>query len=172
MLPKHVPQHERYDIAVLTQTATEVGGDYYDFHLSGDGVLSVTIGDATGHGAKADTMVTVVKTLFAGYDSSTDPARFLGDAAEKIKRMDLGRMSLARFDGRRMTVATAGMPPLLVHRAAGGRVEEIAMNATPLGTLGVEYAEREVPVNRGDTVLLMSDGFPELQNGEGQQLGY
>ena len=176
MLPKHVPKHELFDIAVLTQTATEVGGDYYDFHLSRDGVLAVTIGDATGHGAKAGTMVTVVKTLFAGYDSSTDPARFLGDAAEKIKRMDLGRMamalSLARFDGRRMTVATAGMPPLLVHRAADGRVEEVAMNATPLGTLGVEYAEREVPVDRGDTILLMSDGFPELQNGEGQQLGY
>ena len=28
---------------------------------------TVTIGDATGHGAKAGTMVTVVKTLFAGY---------------------------------------------------------------------------------------------------------
>src|SRR5712691_6985546 len=127
MLPKHVPQHERYDIAVLTQTATEVGGDYYDFHLSPDGVLSVTIGDATGHGAKAGTMVTVVKTLFAGYNSSTDPASFLGDAAEKIKRMDLGRMamalSLARFDGDRLTVATAGMPPLLIHRAADGGID-------------------------------------------------
>ncbi|HEY3053319.1 MAG TPA: SpoIIE family protein phosphatase [Thermoanaerobaculia bacterium] len=176
MLPKQVPQHHLYDIAVMTQTAAEVGGDYYDFHLSRYGVLSVTIGDATGHGAKAGTMVTVVKTLFAGYTASTDPSTFLGDAAEKIKRMDLGRMamalSLARFDGKRLTVASAGMPPLLIHRASDGRVDEIVLGATPLGTLGVDYDETDFTIGEGDTVLLMSDGFPELQNADGQQLGY
>ncbi len=176
MLPKSVPQHPRYDLAVFTQTAAEVGGDYYDFHLAKDQTLSVTIGDATGHGAKAGTMVTVIKTLFAGYDASECPASFLGDAAEKIKRMELGRMamalSLARFDGSRLTIASAGMPPLLVHRAADSAVEEVTLPATPLGTLGVDYPETSVSLRSGDTVLLMSDGFPELQNLAGQQLGY
>jgi serine phosphatase RsbU (regulator of sigma subunit) len=176
MLPKHVPQHDRYEVAASTQTAAEVGGDYYDFHVSPSDALSVTIGDATGHGAKAGTMVTVVKTLFAGYTGDDHPATFLGDAAEKIKRMDLGRMamalSLARFDGDRVTVANAGMPPLLVHRASTGRVEEISLGATPLGTLGVDYAQTDVPIGAGDTILLMSDGLPELQNSDGQQFGY
>ncbi len=173
MLPKEVPQHEAYDVAVFTRTATEVGGDYYDFHLSGD-VLSVTIGDATGHGAKAGTMVTVVKTLFAGYDGRARPADFLGDAAEKIKRMDLGRMamalSLARFDRHRLTLASAGMPPVLIHRREG--IEEISLGATPLGTLGVEYPQSEVELRSGDTILFLSDGFPELMDDSGQQLGY
>ncbi|MDQ3283791.1 MAG: SpoIIE family protein phosphatase, partial [Acidobacteriota bacterium] len=175
MLPKHVPQHAGYDVAVFTRTATEVGGDYYDFHVE-DGVLSVTIGDATGHGAKAGTMVTVIKTLFAGYNVSTAPAAFLADAAEKIKRMDLGRMamalSVARFTKRTVTVATAGMPPLLIHRAATSLVEEVALAATPLGTFGSEYPERAVQLERGDTVLFLTDGFPELMNDAGQQLGY
>ncbi|HEX9162063.1 MAG TPA: SpoIIE family protein phosphatase [Thermoanaerobaculia bacterium] len=176
MLPKHVPQHDRYDVAVLTQTAAEVGGDYYDFHVSPDGVLSVTIGDATGHGAKAGTMVTVVKTLFARYDSAREPAAFLSEAAETIKRMDLGRMamalSLARFDRNRLTIATAGMPPMLVHRAGDGRIDEITLGATPLGTLGVDYEQTQVNIDAGDTVLLMSDGFPELLSADGRQLGY
>lgn len=176
MLPKHVPQHDRYDVAVLTQTAAEVGGDYYDFHTSPERVLSVTIGDATGHGAKAGTMVTVIKTLFAAYDAATQPAAFLGDAAEKIKRMDLGRMamalSLARFDGLRLTVASAGMPPILVHRAESGTVDEIALHATPLGTLGVDYAQTSLDLHPGDMVLLMSDGLPELLSSAGQQFGY
>jgi serine phosphatase RsbU (regulator of sigma subunit) len=175
MLPKEVPHHAAYDVAVFTRTATEVGGDYYDFRLSGD-VLSVTIGDATGHGAKAGTMVTVVKTLFAGYDGRSEPADFLGDAAEKIKRMDLGRMamalSLARFEGRHLTVASAGMPPALVHRAATREIEEIAISSTPLGTLGTEYEQTAVELASGDTVLFQSDGFPELMNDAGQQLGY
>ena len=176
MLPKEVPQHENFEVAVFTQTATEVGGDYYDFHDGGDGFLSVTIGDATGHGARAGTMVTVIKTLFAGYEGTESPARFLSSAAEKIKRMELGRMAmsltLARFDRSGVTVATAGMPPMLVHRASDHQVEEISFSATPLGTLGVEYDERRVDLRPGDTVLLMSDGFPELFSPGAQQLGY
>lgn len=175
MLPKEVPRHERYDVAVYTSTATEVGGDYYDFHLAGD-VLAVTIGDATGHGAKAGTMVTIVKTLFAGYDGLTGPAAFLHDAAEKIKRMELGRMamalSLGRMEPRSLTLSSAGMPPVLVHRAATSSVEEVALNATPLGTLGSAYDELKVALDPGDTVLFLSDGFPELMNDAGQQLGY
>src|SRR5581483_1809444 len=52
MLPKAVPQLPHWEIAALMQTATEVGGDYYDFHLSGDGTLTISVGDATGHGLK------------------------------------------------------------------------------------------------------------------------
>ena len=176
MLPKHVPLHDRYDIAVYTRTATEVGGDYYDFHVGEGESLSVTIGDATGHGAKAGTMVTVIKTLFAGYDGKASPSEFLRDAAEKIKRMDLGRMSmalsLARLDGPKLTIASAGMPPVLVHRAATGAVEEVSLGATPLGTLGLDYRETSIDVASGDTLLFLTDGFPELMNDSGQQFGY
>jgi serine phosphatase RsbU (regulator of sigma subunit) len=175
MLPKEVPHHPAYDVAVYTRTATEVGGDYYDFHLDGD-VLSVTIGDATGHGAKAGTMVTIIKTLFAGYQPDTAPAAFLHDAAEKIKRMDLGRMamalSVARIEGRSLTLSSAGMPPVLVHRGGVDRVEEVSVEAPPLGTIGSEYEERHVKLASGDTVLFLTDGFPELMNDAGQQLGY
>jgi serine phosphatase RsbU (regulator of sigma subunit) len=136
----------------------------------------VTIGDATGHGAKAGTMVTVIKTLFAGYSRRISPAEFLGDAAEKIKRMDLGRMAMALslgvFEKRTLTLSSAGMPPVLVHRAATDAVEEIALNATPLGTLGTSYEQTRVSLASGDTVLFLTDGFPELMNDAGQQLGY
>jgi serine phosphatase RsbU (regulator of sigma subunit) len=176
MLPKELPRHDAFDIAVSTETATEVGGDYYDFHAAPDGTLSIAVGDATGHGAKAGTMITVAKTLFASYTADMSPAVFLGDAAEKIKRMDFTRMAmsllLARFEPRRMTIAAAGMPPTLVHRAASGRIDEIVFESTPLGTLGSDYAERAVDLGAGDTVLLMTDGFPELLNDAGQQLGY
>jgi serine phosphatase RsbU (regulator of sigma subunit) len=176
MLPKSVPAHDRYDVAVFTLTAAEVGGDYYDFHVALDGVMSVTIGDATGHGAKAGTMVTVVKALFAGYTPEVMPAEFLRDAAEKVKRMDLGRMAMAllvaRFDRDRLTVASAGMLPGYVHRARGGKIEEVARGATPLGTLGADYHDVSIDLAAGDTVLFMTDGFPELQNASGQQLGY
>jgi serine phosphatase RsbU (regulator of sigma subunit) len=176
LLPKHVPANDDFDIAVFTRTAAEVGGDYYDFHTAGNGVLSTAVGDATGHGARAGTMVTVIKALFAGYSSETSPAKFLIEAAEKVKRMDLPRMAMAlmvaRLERHGVTIASAGMPPAYVHRAATGAVDEIALHATPLGTLGADYHDELVPLAVGDTMLLMTDGFPELLDASGQQLGY
>ncbi len=58
MLPKTVPSLPNLEIAVYMNPATEVGGDYYDFHVSNDGALTVAVGDATGHGLNAGIMVT------------------------------------------------------------------------------------------------------------------
>ena len=40
MLPKVLPQLPNLDIAVYMKTATEVGGDYYDFNVAMDGTLN------------------------------------------------------------------------------------------------------------------------------------
>src|SRR5258707_12574665 len=101
------------------------------------------------------------------------PAPFLRDAAEKVKRMDLGRMAmallLARFENDRLTVASAGMLPGYVHRQ-DGTIEEVARGATPLGTLGADYHDVSIDLSAGDTVLFMNDGFPELENETSPQL--
>ena len=45
------------------KTATEVGGDYYDFSVGQDGTLNIGFGDATGHGMQAGTIVTLMKPI-------------------------------------------------------------------------------------------------------------
>jgi sigma-B regulation protein RsbU (phosphoserine phosphatase) len=90
--------------------------------------------------------------------------------------MDLGRMAMALslgvFDRKKLTVSSAGMPPVLVRRAATDSVEEIALSATPLGTLGTSYEQTTVDLQSGDTVLFLTDGLPELMNDSSQQVGY
>lgn len=174
LLPRDVPQVPDLEIAVFMRTATEVGGDYYDFHVA-DGSLTIAVGDAIGHGARAGTMVAVVKSLFSAYAGRLGPAEFLDEASATIRRMDVGRMTmaltLARVTSRGVTIAAAGMPPALVARNDGS-VEEIAIEAMPLGMFDSRYSAREVPLAPGEVLLLMSDGFPELVNREGDQLGY
>lgn len=176
LLPKSLPDHEMFDLAVHMKTATEVGGDYYDFRRATDGSLVVAIGDATGHGAKAGTMVTVVKSLFSAWPAEAEVSTFLAEAARTIKRMDLGRMAMAlsivRLTPDGLTVSAAGMPPILVWRAATGAIEEITVEGMPLGTLSYDYSQSHVPLGAGDTVLMMTDGFPELLNGIGEPFGY
>ena len=43
----------------------------------------------------------------------------------------------------------------------------------PLGAMKeVEYDVKETVIESGDTLLLMSDGFPEMKNSYGEMLGY
>ena len=176
LLPKSLPAHPRFEIAVSMETATEVGGDYYDFHLADGGVLTTAVGDATGHGARAGTMVTVVKSLFSADSGRSAPREFLAEAATAVKRMELERMAmsltLARVEGETLTLAAAGMPPALLYRAASREVEEIALEGMPLGGLAYDYQEIRLPLSPGDTLLLMSDGLPELQDERGEPFGY
>ena len=52
-------------------------------------------------------------------------------------------------------------------------VEEITLPGMPLGARAdFAYGEREIELEPGDTLLLMSDGFPELANPRGEILGY
>jgi len=177
LLPQQLPDDPRYEVSVLTRTATEVGGDYYDFCATDDGALMVAIGDATGHGAYAGTMVTVVKSLFTALSAASSPASFLRSASNAIRRMNLGRMnmalSLARLDGRTMTVAAAGMPPILLRCEASGEVSEIGFEALPLGPMPEPvYEERQVHLQEGDLLLFMTDGFPEMANADDELIGY
>jgi serine phosphatase RsbU (regulator of sigma subunit) len=176
LLPKQLPVHETFKLAVEMRTATEVGGDYYDFQLDDKGVLTAAVGDATGHGARAGTMVTVIKSLFSAYPPGDSLADFLSEAGGAIRRMDLGRMAMAlalvRLNGYRLTLAAAGMPPVLLYRHQTGRVEEIEFAGMPLGSFSTTYGERTIDVQSGDTLLVMTDGLPELPNAEGEPLGY
>ncbi len=176
LLPRVLPELAGLEIAAHMRTATEVGGDYYDLRVD-HGVLTAAVGDATGHGLRAGTMVTVLKSLFTGHAGGEDLDLFLVRANGTIKRMELGRvtmaMGLARFDGDRLEVALAGMPPILVHRMATGEVEELQVEGLPLGGLadGV-YRSVDTRLAAGDTVLLLSDGLPELPSPAGDPFGY
>ncbi|MEM7050598.1 MAG: SpoIIE family protein phosphatase [Acidobacteriota bacterium] len=177
LLPARMPALRHFEIAVAMTTATEVGGDYYDFRALPDGRLLLAIGDATGHGAAAGTMVTVVKSLFVAARPEITPAVFLQESTETIKAMGLGRraMSLcvASVAGRDLVLSAAGMPPAFLHRAARRETEELVLPGTPLGAMkGFPYREARLRLETGDTLLLITDGLPEQLDADGEPLGY
>jgi len=177
LLPRELPRRAELDLAVSMTTATEVGGDYYDFLDADDGALVVAVGDATGHGAAAGTLVTAIKGLFAGSAAAAAPAAFLSAANAAVHRMGLVRramaLTVARVAGRRVTLSAAGMPPALHFAAATREVREVALAGTPLGArAGFPYQEATVALGAGDALLFLSDGLPELPNAEGEPYGY
>ena len=177
MLPKNIPEIPNLEIAVYMKPATEVGGDYYDFKYDENNSLLIAIGDATGHGMQAGTMVATIKGLFSADSLNTDISEFLNKSNFIIREMHLGNlfmaMLLARIEGNKITFSSAGMPPALIYRSNKKVVEEIRMQALPLGNpSGFEYFKKTAELEKGDTLLLMSDGFPELFNHQKEILDY
>jgi len=169
MLPQAVPSVKNLDIAVYMRTATEVGGDYYDFLQTEDGSLTIAVGDATGHGMKAGLMVTLVKSMFHTRGQSFFIPDFFNYGTTLIRRMNMEglymSLMLARIEDGRITLSSAGMPPVLIHRAATGSVEEFRITGMPLGASpGFPYTQKTTTLDPGDTLVIMSDGLPERFN--------
>jgi len=183
MLPKRVPPLPEFDIAVYMKPATEVGGDYYDFRHDDKGNLIIAVGDATGHGMKAGTLVATIKGLFSAEPVETDILHFLNKCNLIIRDMQLGNLFMAMMVAKitsnssiHMSLSSAGMPPALIYRAKTREVEEHRILGLPLGgsspMLGGYYSKKETQLHSGDIILLMSDGFPELFNKEKEILDY
>ena len=177
MLPKNMPQSPHLEIEAYMKTATEVGGDYYDFHQSDNGVLTVVVGDATGHGLKAGTVVTAMKSLFRTLAGEDDLPLVFNQSSRVLKEMNLRSLfmglTMIKLNGSRLRIASAGMPPAMIYRAGKGLVEEALIKAPPLGGFsGYQYREREYALGHGDVLVLMSDGFPERFNQDGDMFDY
>jgi len=177
MLPEHIPSPPNLEIATYMKTASEVGGDYYDFDLAPDGTLTVAIGDATGHGTRAGTMVTATKVLFSLLAAETDGVKVLQESTRIIRQLNMQNLfmalALAKLKGTHLEIAGAGMPPTLIRRAASDEVEEVHLEGAPLGSFSdFPYRAASVDLQPGDTIVMMSDGLPEMMDEDDEVLGY
>jgi serine phosphatase RsbU (regulator of sigma subunit) len=175
MLPKEVPVLPNLEIAVSMKTATEIGGDYYDFDVAPDGTLTVALSDATGHGTKAGMMVVIAKSRFTAFSHLPNLLEILEKITHSIKRLNLRSMFvsmvLMRIKQNNVVLASAGMPYPIIYRAATGTVEEVILKGMPLGAFtNFPYEQKELQLSAGDVIILMSDGFPELFNDKQETL--
>ena len=182
LLPGELPVLDHLEIAAHQETATEVGGDYYDFFPQDDGRLYIALGDATGHGLGAGLLVTATKAALLSLREGS-----MRQAAEEVNtvlnqmgfdrrlNMVLGLMSLSApgSSGELELSASGGGLAPIYHLAAEGGVEEIILGGLPLGAVqAIEPPEIHRRLEVHDVVVLMSDGLPELANGDGELLGY
>ncbi len=176
LLPKNIPKLPEYEIAVYMNTATEVGGDYYDFYVDND-ILTVAIGDATGHGLNAGTVVTATKSLFNNFAGNSNILDSMSKISSALKKMNFRFLSmclaLLKIENSVVKISSAGMPPLYIYRKEEAKVEEILLKGMPLGTvMDFPYQQVETELRSGDVLFLFSDGFPELFNSDKELLGY
>jgi hypothetical protein len=156
-------------------TELEVGGDWYDASLLGDGALAVTIGDVGGHGVEAAAVMGQLRSAIAALhlDHSSPEA-----VVRRLKRLDVMADAFAtvlcatvdRTGTFRWT--SAGHPPPVVLRA-DGRAAFLPGDADPpLGTgEPIRPTVHDEQLADGDVVILFTDGLVECR-GEDLEVGF
>jgi serine phosphatase RsbU (regulator of sigma subunit) len=177
LLPARLPDLVGWAAVASMQTASEVGGDYFDVRRMPDGVATLVIGDATGHGLRAGTLVATTKGLFQAVGDHEDlgvALQVMGAALRDLRLRGLFMaLTIVRLhpDGR-ADLASAGMPPALLIDG-DGQVSTIGEAAPPLGApVRFGYATRTFQVKAGERLVLMTDGVPERLDIADELYGY
>lgn len=178
LLPSSVPEVEGVEIAVRYAPAgelNEVGGDFYDVIEHGPGRSLLVIGDVCGKGPRAAGVTALARhTLRAGALAGAEPLAMLKLLHEALRRQPPGAdlctvciVSLVREDDHaRLSVALAGHPQPLIVGADG--VRALGEPGTLLGVIDpVSVVEREARLERGETLVLYTDGVAEAGRASG-----
>lgn len=169
LLPGRLPQIEGYDLAAHYQTSARAGGDYYDLLPIGDGKFGILIADVSGHGTPAAVLMSITHAIARSYPQlHGSPKALLAYLNDRLATSYTGNGTfVTAFYGvldpqaRTLTYARAGHnPPRL---ARGDRVISLdGSGGPPLGIVtGETFGEEKVALQRGDLLLLYTDGITE-----------
>ena len=183
VLPKEVPEAPALDIVAKTRTASEVGGDTFNFIPSADGnQLFIYIGDVTGHGVPAGLIMMMVDTLVNAIISrGVTNGRELVVYTNKLltprinARLFMTSVIL-RWDKlhQKMYYTGAGHEHILIYHTKTEKVDAIRSGGIALGMIpdvSQIAQEQEIPLEIGDTIVLYSDGITEAKNKTGEMYG-
>ena len=156
-----------------------IAGDLYDFHVVDENHVGVLVADVTGHGVPAALIASMVKVAFTAQRGlAAEPGELLagmnkalcGNLTEQFVTAAYVFLDTERGELR---YSLAGHPHPIMWQSTTER--QIALGESSGLLMGFSdtaaYSTCLVPLDRGDRVLLFTDGLPETQNVAGAYFG-
>lgn len=179
---EEIEQVHSLEIACMMITADEVGGDYYDV-INIDDIVTLGIGDVTGHGLSSGIIMLMAQTVIRTMAEMkiTEPAVLMSIVNKvlyaNIKRIKEDRnmtLALITYKNRRFVVTGQHESVILVRRS--GKIEVIdTMNlgfyVGLMPDIRDKIGQLEIVLEPGDLMVLYSDGITEAENTNGVQFG-
>jgi sigma-B regulation protein RsbU (phosphoserine phosphatase) len=178
LLPKEAPLLAGYDIAGKSIPAKEVGGDYFDFLTPEANHLAFCLGDVSGKGLPAALLMANLQAAVRGQamagtslTSCLERANnllFHNTSPEKFATLFFGCLDAASHT---LHYCNAGhIHPFLIK--SNGKNRRLETDGMVLGCLdGIQFAQKETGLEKGDTLIVFSDGISEAINKAGEEFG-
>ena len=173
------PERREFQLHAVSKAARHVAGDFFDFFLINPRTLVFVIADVSGKGMSAALVMAVTRTIVRNLaENGKTPARILAETNELLRESHGGSAFVTIFlgiyntnSGRIMYANGGHSPPLLVDRHGNARSVGEA-TGTIVGMLeNQEYANAEMRLLPGETLLLFTDGITEARSPGGEFYG-
>jgi len=185
VLPKKIElqQFKEFEIAGFMRPADEVGGDYYDV-LQHDEHIVIGIGDVTGHGLESGVVMLMVQTLVRGLLLSGEHSlEKIMQTVNQTVYANVNRigsdksLTLALLDYHQGKLTITGQHEQVLVVRKDGSSEWV--DTFELGyMLGIDediqdlIASTEIQLERGDGIILYTDGITEAHDAANKQAFY
>ena len=179
IFPPFPEEAGKLDIAASMVGAKDVGGDFYDFFRIDDDHIGFVIADVSGKGVPAAIFMAVSRTLIRATGiRGNQPAECINYVNELLVKESVNCMFVTIFYGiytlstGEISYCNAGHnPPYLMK--ADGQVEELPIPQDPMaGAIeGLQYHESHLTLQKGDTLVMFTDGVNEAMNVNFEEFG-
>ena len=173
LFPKAAPNLSGFDIAGLSHAADATGGDYFDYLPMLRGRLGVVVADVTGHGIGPALLMAETRAYLRLLALNREDVGEILTRANRVLAEDIGyerfiTMLLVSLDpkARMLSSANAGHLPGFVFNSHGEIKAQLKRSGIPLGLKpDTHYPPgAAVKLERGDTVLILTDGIDEAMS--------
>ena len=169
LLPADLPQAPGLSLAgeyLAGGTGIEIGGDWYDAVLRPDGILELCVGDVSGRGVGAATIMGRQRNTFRAYAYDCDsPAEVLRRMIRHVNEDEMITAACVTVDpveGALRYSCAGHPPPLLLDRDTGTVVRLDGASSPPLGVAEPsDVVEQQLLLPERATLALYTDGLVE-----------
>jgi serine phosphatase RsbU (regulator of sigma subunit) len=178
LLPRSLPEFDSFHIHAFNSPTRYVGGDFYDFLQLSSGEWAGVLADVSGKGISAALLSSMVLgALSMEFHSNSQPQVVLNRVNELLCRKSLPFQFVTLFlfllnpDGTGQFIS-AGHNPAYLFRSATGKIQELASDAYVLGMFDfASYQPRTFRLDKGDILVVYSDGLTDAQNEREEMFG-
>ncbi len=172
LFPQRLPAPPGWDLGALYRQSgrTEVGGDFYDIVVLADGRVAVVIGDVMGRGIDAATASARMSAAVRAYVADDPHPTTVAESLDRLMMLDqtdqLITMAYLLLDPANdcAEIFVAGHLPPLVFGQDGKNRFVLDGGSPAFGVGPVTRISGRIPVLRGDTILLYTDGLVERRD--------
>ena len=179
VLPTEMPTSHRYEIHAGFFPARDVGGDFFDIVRLENERLGLAVADTSGKGIPTALFMMGARSVLKGTAiGSSEPGTVLSEMNHVIEQDNPNKMSVTVlyvvYDPKsgEMHYANAGHPSPFVVRRDGSCSEFDPVQGLAIGLDGdAAYEEGTTTLERGETLVIYSDGVLGARNESGEEFG-
>jgi serine phosphatase RsbU (regulator of sigma subunit) len=184
LLPTILEQDNDFEIAAFSESADEVGGDYYDTLRVDKHLVSIIIADVSGKGTTAAFHMSQMKGIFHSLaQHDIEPKDFMIQANQALVYcLERGSFISATYftintQTKTVRYARAGHCPVLYYCGATKSSQYLKDKGVALGMVrNKSYSSfiqtNSFQYNAGDIMVLYTDGITEAKDAKGDEFGY